>query len=88
MHSPRRLKQAMVMGIDLVSCTLATWLALSLRLEEVVSLSGPYLVPWLLSMGLAVVVFSVNGLYRAIFRYSGFHALVSLSAARAIYALV
>lgn len=88
MHSPRRLKQAMVMGIDLVSCTLATWLALSLRLEEVVSLSGPYLVPWLLSMGLAVVVFSVNGLYRAIFRYSGFHALVSLSAAMAIYALV
>jgi FlaA1/EpsC-like NDP-sugar epimerase len=81
----------MVMAVDSASCTLATWLALSLRLEEVIGLEdlvGPYLLPWLASMGLAWVVFAVNGLYRTIFRHAGFYALASIAAAMAIYTLV
>jgi FlaA1/EpsC-like NDP-sugar epimerase len=57
-------------------------------LGEFVALSGNALLTTGLSMALALPVFIVMGLYRAIFRYSGWPALLAVAQAIGIYGLL
>ena len=84
---PRPRKRMLAMGVDACLCVLTVWLALSLRLESLVPLTGVYL--WLVpgSIGLALPLFVRFGLYRAIFRYSGWNAMVAMAQACALYGL-
>jgi FlaA1/EpsC-like NDP-sugar epimerase len=85
---PRVTKRILALSVDSSLCVLTVWLALYLRLGEFVSLSGSYLLAVLGSLLLALPVFVVHGLYRAIFRYSGWPALLAVARASAIYALL
>ena len=79
---PRWAKRFVVLALDTALCILTVWLAYYLRLGEFVTLSDTALKAVGVSIGIALPVFVVSGLYRAIFRYSGWPAL--LSVARAI----
>ena len=85
---PRLVKCVVVLLLDLSLCVLTVWLAYYLRLGEFVSLSGNALVAIGVSICLALPIFIVSGLYRAIFRYSGWPALLTVTRAVAIYGLL
>ena len=85
---PRVAKRIVVLAVDASFCVLSVWLAYYLRLGEWVSLAGEPSFAVLASMAFALPVFIAFGLYRAIFRYSGWPALMTVTKACAVYALM
>lgn len=85
---PRFAKRLVVLAVDASLCVLTVWLAFYLRLGEFVALSGPALWAALVSMAFALPIFLISGLYRAIFRYSGWPALLTVTKATAVYGLL
>lgn len=84
----RTSKRTVVLCLDMGLCILALWLAYYLRLGEFVALSGNALIAAAASIGLAIPIFIVSGLYRAIFRYSGWPAMVTVARAVGIYGIL
>ena len=81
---PRPVKRGFVMAADALLCVLATWAAFSLRLGEWRLLDWP-VVRFTLSM--LVLWFPIaiyRGIYKAIFRYAGRGAVISLTLAVAL----
>lgn len=85
---PRSAKRFVALAVDLGLCVLSVWLAYYLRLGEFVALSGNALWAIGASICLALPIFIVSGLYRAIFRYSGWPALLAVARAVGIYGLL
>ena len=88
----RYSKRGIVILIDLGLCTLCTWFAFIIRLEELVLLKDLSLSPVLISIIIAIPVFWYFGIYKAIFRYSGlsivFNILISTATYGFLYFLV
>jgi FlaA1/EpsC-like NDP-sugar epimerase len=91
---PRPVKRGLVLMVDASLCVLAAWLAFYLRLGEFVRLTGGSAwsqgAAWAgaASVALALPLFVVHGLYRAIFRYSGLPAMLAVARAMAIYGVL
>jgi len=85
---PRWVKRLVVLALDTALCVLTVWLAYYLRLGEFVALSGNILLAVVTSIGVALPIFIVSGLYRAVFRYSGWPALLTVTRAVGIYGLL
>lgn len=85
---PRAAKRFVALSVDLGLCVLTVWLAFYLRLGEFVALSGTALWAVAASVGIVLPIFVVSGLYRAIFRYSGWPALLAVARAVGIYGLL
>ena len=85
---PRFAKRLIALLVDSSLAVVTIWLALYLRLGEFYAITGPYLTAALLAVGLGLPVFVVFGLYRAIFRYAGWPALLAVSKACAVYGLL
>lgn len=85
---PRAAKRFVALSVDLGLCVLTVWLAFVLRLGDLVPLSGNALWAVGISVGIALPIFIVSGLYRAIFRYSGWPALLAVGRAVGIYGLL
>jgi FlaA1/EpsC-like NDP-sugar epimerase len=91
---PRPAKRLVALIVDLSLCVLTVWLAYYLRLGEFISFAGSS--EWaqgsiwagVVSVGIALPIFIVSGLYRAIFRYSGWPALLAVARAVGIYGLL
>jgi len=84
----RKVKQIVVLTVDLCFCVLATWLAFYLRLEEFVIIGNGFVAPAFLSVATALPIFVATGLYRAIFRYSGWPAIAQVGRAMILYGLI
>lgn len=85
---PRFGKQLLVLSVDALSTILAVWLAYSIRLDRLhFPVEAEFLV-YGLSFVIAIPVFVRMGLYRAVFRYAGRHALWSIVRATIIYGLI
>lgn len=85
---PRAAKRFLAFSLDLALCVLTVWLAYYLRLGEFVALSGDAFLPVAVSIGIAMPIFMVFGLYRSVFRYSGWPALLAVARAVSIYGLL
>lgn len=85
---PRSAKRVVALLVDLGLCVLTVWLAYFLRLGEPVPLAGNALIAVIASIAIALPIFIVSGLYRAIFRYSGWPALLAVARAVTIYGLL
>ena len=85
---PRWAKRFVVLALDTGLCILTVWLAFYLRLGELVTLSGNALTAALISVGIGLPIFITSGLYRAIFRYSGWPALTTVARAIVIYGIL
>ena len=85
---PRVAKRLIALAVDACLAVLAVCVAFYLRLGEFLGLSGVLLWPVLVSLVFALPIFVVSGFYRAIFRYSGFPAMVSVARAMALYGLL
>jgi len=89
---PRVAKRIVVLAVDTSLCVLTVWLAFYLRIGEWIALSGNavWQPKWavLVSICFAIPLFIVNGFYRAIFRYAGWSALMTVSKVIGIYAIL
>lgn len=85
---PRAAKRFLVMAVDFGLCILTVWLAYYLRLGEFVPLSGTAMWAAGVSAVIALPIFVTSGLYRAIFRYSGWPALLAVARAVGVYGLL
>ena len=83
---PRITKRLVVFWVDANLCVVTVWFAYYLRMGDWVSLRGEPMVAVLISLALALPIFVSCGLYRAIFRYSGWPALLTVAKAIFIYA--
>ena len=88
----RRAKQSLVLLIDLSACIITVYIAFYLRLGEWGLIrndinSGLFLAT-VISLGLALPIFFVFGLYRAIFRYSGIASFLAIVKAIVIYSFL
>ncbi|KQU84308.1 capsular biosynthesis protein [Variovorax sp. Root318D1] len=84
---PRPVKRVLALLVDAGLCVLCVWLAFSLRYERWIELTG---VHWLAVAGaimLALPLFVVSGLYRAIFRYAGSAALMAVVHACSLFSV-
>lgn len=85
---PRPAKRLLALGLDAVLCAFAVWLALCLRMESWVTLYGNQWLAVGISLAVAIPVFVVSGLYRAIFRYAGLAALMAVTKAVLVYGFI
>jgi FlaA1/EpsC-like NDP-sugar epimerase len=91
---PRPAKRITVILLDVSLCVLTVWLAYYLRLGEFISFTGQSYwatrAAWAAaaSVVFALPIFIVSGLYRAIFRYSGWPALLAVARAIGVYGLL
>jgi FlaA1/EpsC-like NDP-sugar epimerase len=83
---PRSVKRLVVLGVDIASALVATWVAFSLRFDVLHWPQGGQWAVYALSPVLAIPVFTRHGLYRSIFRYTGMAAMVATVRAVTIYA--
>ena len=89
---PRVAKRLVAISVDVSLCVLTVWLAFYLRLGEWVPMQGHE--TWqpmnaaLLSVAVALPIFITQGFYRAIFRYSGWPALMTVAKAMLMYGVV
>jgi FlaA1/EpsC-like NDP-sugar epimerase len=85
---PRVAKRFVALCVDTGLCVLTVWIAYYLRLGDLVPLSGNALWAIGVSVGIALPIFIVSGLYRAIFRYTGWPALLTVARAVGVYGLL
>ena len=85
---PRSTKRFVAVSVDASVCVLTVWIAFYLRLGEFVSLSGAPIRAVIAALLFALPIFIVVGLYRAIFRYSGWPALMTVAQACGVYGLL
>ncbi len=85
---PRYAKMLLALGVDALLCTLTVWLALCLRLDSWTMMQGPQWMAVGLSLLVALPVFVATGLYRAIFRYAGMAALMTVVKAVCLYGVI
>jgi FlaA1/EpsC-like NDP-sugar epimerase len=75
---PRPAKRLLALVADAVICVFSVWVAFGLRLDDWGALSGAKWIPVLVSLGIGIPLFVVTGFYRAIFRYAGWTALMTV----------
>ena len=89
---PRLAKQLLVMTVDISLCLLSVWASFYLRLGEYLIFSDavttPVLITCATSVALAIPIFVLSGMYRAIFRYSGMPAMMTMARATLIYGVL
>lgn len=85
---PRVAKRCLVLFVDLGLCVLAVWLAYYLRIGEFISFSDSSMYAVYASISIALPIFITFGFYRAIFRYSGWTAFVTVAYATGFYSLL
>ena len=85
LNLPRSVKRGLVIFVDLLICGLSVWLAFGLRLDQWGHIGGQQWVVFLIASGFSFPLFVSFGLYRAIFRYIGTAAFVSITRAFIIY---
>ncbi|MBY3133830.1 polysaccharide biosynthesis protein [Rhizobium laguerreae] len=82
---PRVVKRALALLLDSSFCVLTIWLAYCFRLNEWTVLTGVQWLPVFVSLCMALPIFIVMGMYRAIFRYANMAAFITVLKAIAIY---
>jgi FlaA1/EpsC-like NDP-sugar epimerase len=85
---PRSQKRLLALATDGAICAWTAWAALYLRLEQWVPLVGAYWLPVIGAMLLGPPIFIRFGLYRTIFRHTGWPAMVSVARACLLYGAV
>ena len=75
---PRVLRKTMVLGVDLLVCVLAAWIAYWLRLGEWELFTPRVLIFGSLALAAWIIVATATRTYRSVTRFSGAHTVLSL----------
>lgn len=86
LNLPRSVKRGLVMFFDFMICGFSVWLAFGLRMDQWGYLQGMQWLMFFAAIGFSFPLFVYFGLYRAIFRYIGSTAFLSITRVFIIYA--
>ena len=84
----RYAKRTIAIITDAALCFICTWLAFTLRLEELILLKDFNFYPALISVIIALPIFWLFGLYRTIFRYTGLSIVLNILTSTFVYGLI
>lgn len=84
----RPVKRSLAFGVDVLTCAITVWAAFNLRLETWTAWSYAHFTAFAGAVAIALPLFIIFGLYRAIFRYAGVPAMMTVLKAVAIYLLI
>ena len=84
----RHEKRMFAVAVDVVICVWTVWAAIYLRLEEWVWLVGNQWFAVIAAPIIAIPIFTKGGLYRAIFRHTGWPAMIAVTRACLVYGAV
>ena len=84
----RYKKRLIALTTDTGLCILCTWLAFSLRYEELVLFKDIHFYPVLISVLLTLPIFWLFGLYRIIFRYTNLSIIFTTFASTLLYGFI
>lgn len=84
---PRWSKRLLAVGLDTMLCATSVLLAFYLRLGFWSAIDRNVLAPIGVSIALALPIFIILGLYRAIFRYAGWSAVMTIARAVLLYSI-
>jgi FlaA1/EpsC-like NDP-sugar epimerase len=73
---------------DVLVCLISTWIAFALRLDIWFSFSDPQLKVFAIATAISLPIFIHYGLYRAIFRFTGWPALLAMGRALIIFCIL
>jgi FlaA1/EpsC-like NDP-sugar epimerase len=88
LNLPRPTKRIIAVLVDIMLCIITVALAYRLRLDAWIFPSGNQWLSYAIALLLALPIFITSGLYRAIFRYVGWHALGAVTRACMIYGVI
>ena len=83
----RYIKRSIVILSDIFICIFTVWFAFYLRLEEFAQFND-ILKPILISISLSIPIFWIFGVYRTLFRYTGFSILSTITLSSLIYGII
>ena len=81
----RYSKRIIAVFTDTGLCILCTWLAFTLRLEELILFKDFNFYPAIISIIIAIPIFFLFGLYRTMFRYTGLSIILTILASSFVY---
>jgi len=84
----RTKKRLLAVSVDILLCVASTWAAFYLRMEEWILLTGNHWLAVIASVLIALPLFVRFGLYRAIFRHTGWPAMVAIARACLLYGAI
>ena len=84
----RNLKRALMLFLDIIICVISVFLAFGIRSEQWGLVYGYQWLVVLMTVILSLPIFSIFGLYNAVFRYMGPAVLLSLGLAFLLYSLM
>lgn len=84
---PRFAKKTIAIVIDIGLCILCVWLAFYLRLEQFIKFNDKTIIAALASIFLAIPIFWLFGLYKAMFRFVGSSIIFTVAIATLTYSL-
>jgi FlaA1/EpsC-like NDP-sugar epimerase len=85
---PRYAKRVIAIIIDSGLCVLCTWLAFYLRLEQFIQIDEVTILSVIISVFLAIPIFWLSGLYKAMFRFAGSSIILTVFLAISAYSLL
>jgi FlaA1/EpsC-like NDP-sugar epimerase len=84
----RPVKRSLAFAADVLICAITVWMAFNLRFEAWTAWSYAHFTAFAGAVAIALPLFIISGLYRAIFRYAGLPALLTVLQAVVIYLLI
>jgi len=88
LHLSRPVKRVLVLTADVLICLISTWIAFALRLDTWLDFSSAQFKVFVIAIFTAFPIFIHCGLYRAIFRFTGWPALLAMSRALIFYCIL
>lgn len=84
----RPIKRLCVLMADVLVCLMSTWIAFALRLDSWFDFSESQWKVFVIATTISLPIFIRHGLYRAIFRFTGWSALSAMGRALVIFYIV
>lgn len=87
LHFSRPVKRLLVLLADILVCLGSTWIAFALRLDTWFDFSDPHWKVFAIATAISFPIFFFYGLYRAIFRFTGWPALLAIGRALVFFCI-
>ncbi len=87
LNIPRQAKTFVAISLDFAACVISIWASYYLRLGDLVYLSEKGMESLIIALTIALPIFYVFGLYKAIFRHSGTYSLLLVSRSIFVYSI-